>query len=82
MPEVKTISFDLSRFKIAEKNLSDRQAALKQYCDKMPDLKPSLIATKMAHLSVDQLNQNFHYMQKQAKNFTAYWKWCFMPKKK
>lgn len=81
MPNIKQPSLDMDRFKVVEKNLSPRQAALKQYCDRMPDLAPALVASKMAHLSVDELNQNFHYIQKHARNFTGYWKWCFMMRK-
>lgn len=79
--KMKQLSADLNRFQVVDRNLSSRQAALKQYCDRMPDTKPALIAAKMSHLSVSELNQNFDYITKHARHFGKYWYWCFMKRK-
>jgi len=84
VPETKKLSFDFSRVEIVKKNLNPRQAALKQFCDRIHDkaLTDQTIAMMMSHMTVEEINEAYHYMDKHARNFTAYWKWCYMPKKR
>lgn len=62
-----------------EQTLNKRQAMLKLFCDRMPSLKPSLIAAKMAHIHTDELHETYTLIDKGARNFTALWRWHFMP---
>lgn len=74
------LTFDTSRFSVGQ-TLNTRQAMLKLFCDRMPDMPPSLIAAKMAHIPTEQLHETYQLISKGAKNFTALWRWHFMPKK-
>lgn len=82
MPNINRASFDFARFdKPQSKITSQRQAELKLFCDRMPTLSPGLIACKMAHIKTEDLHETYEAINKNARNFTALWRWHFMPKK-
>lgn len=75
----------MDRFTVAKPSgdriLNKRQAELKLFCDRMPSLSPALIASKMAHIPTGELHETYEAISKNARNFTALWRWHFMPKK-
>lgn len=64
------------------KTLNKRQAMLKLFCDRIPSLPASTVCSLMSHIETDDLHAIYTKFDREAKNFTALWKWHFMPKKK
>lgn len=69
-------------FVVEKKGLNQRQVELKLFCDRMPDLDPRTIAVAMSMVATEELHETYEAINKRARNFTALWKWHFMPTKK
>ena len=71
---------DMTRFTIG-KTLNQRQANLKLFCDRMPTVPCALVGQMMSHVATEDLSEHYQLLSKGAKNFTALWRWTYMPKK-
>ena len=80
----------MERFQVDKNDDKNKRRELnKRFCDKLrtainnpkDPLTDALVAIKMSHLTEDELRDTFYDMEKKARNFIAYWKWCFMQKK-
>lgn len=61
--------------------LNERQVLLKPFCDRMPSIKASTVCSLMSHIPTGDLDALYKKFDTEARNFTALWKWHFMPKR-
>ena len=79
VPTIKQPSFDIDRFRVVGRQ-HDRNELLKLFAERMPTMSPRIIAIWMGHIPTDQLMATYEDIDKRARNFGAYWNWCFNPK--